>query len=866
MALRQALAALFRRRGVESAEALREKVSLFRDLVEKNDRVLELIAEAGEKLGGEYVFDSKYIDDLIGELRAAVHGVVGDLIALTQNRYPGLVEVLASIDTRVEAARECRLVVPDTPYVIPLEDLDTEHAEAAGEKMARLGEMRERLDCRVPDGFVVTTRACQDFLETAGAGSAWEALRAHLAEGREDVAEEAWRLREQLLAAPLPRKLSRMLRREASRYEGDGSKTLFAVRSSAVGEDGELSFAGQYETVLGVAPADVPAAWRRVVASLFAPGAIEYLRNHGLPASCGLMAVGCLRMVSARASGVVYSLNPAGLEGNVQLVSSAWGLGKTVVDGEAPVDRFEVLREPGFPVATTRIAEKRWRYVARSGHGLVREEVPQPDRARASLTGAEVSALAEIASRIERYMKAAQDIEWAVSEDDDIFILQARPLSIPPSVEAEEGDLAEELSRFPVLLRGQGEVACRGIGAGPVHEVDELSAAPGTLPPPGSVLVARAATPRLGGVLAGASAVVTDIGTATGHFAAVARDFRVPTIVATETATRILKAGAEVTVDAEENVIYEGRIDALLRYQLLKRSSFEDAQEFRTLRRLLRRIAPLRLGDPQSLGFAAAQCRTYHDVIRFAHEKAIVELSEIGLEPSRGGPHVRRLKLPVPLDLVLIDLGDGLRNTQAGHIATLEDVASRPLLALLEELTTGNTWETAPAEMDLGGFMSSATRSMSFATPLATRPKQNLAIASSAYLHLSLRLGYHFNIVDGYVGDTPNDNYIYFRFAGGVTELARRSRRATLLRRILEEHGFAAEGRGDLVIGRIKGMTGEAAVERFRMLGRLIGFTRQLDVFLRNDRLVDQYVEHFMNVSTARRDAGNGTRAHGRQE
>jgi pyruvate,water dikinase len=160
--------------------------------------------------------------------------------------------------------------------------------------------------------------------------------------------------------------------------------------------------------------------------------------------------------------------------------------------------------------------------------------------------------------------------------------------------------------------------------------------------------------------------------------------------------------------------------------------------------------------------------------------------------------------------------------------------------------------------------MSSATRSMSLAGPTLSRPEQNLAIVSSEYLHLSLRLGYHFNIVDAFVGETPTDNHIYFRFAGGVTELTRRSRRAALLRRILEGWGFVAEGRGDLVIGRIKGLEAGPMLERIAMLGRLIGFTRQLDIFLRNDDLVDRYVAQFMNGGAARPDAGDGTGAQGR--
>jgi pyruvate,water dikinase len=148
--------------------------------------------------------------------------------------------------------------------------------------------------------------------------------------------------------------------------------------------------------------------------------------------------------------------------------------------------------------------------------------------------------------------------------------------------------------------------------------------------------------------------------------------------------------------------------------------------------------------------------------------------------------------------------------------------------------------------MDWDGFMSSATRSSPLTDPLASRPQQNLAVLSAEYLNLSLHLGYHFNVVDCYLTDTPNDNYAYFRFAGGVTELSRRSRRALLLRTILERYDFVVEGKGDLVIARVKKMSRPAMVERLVVLGRLIGFTRQLDIYLREDALVDRCVTGFL--------------------
>ena len=131
----------------------------------------------------------------------------------------------------------------------------------------------------------------------------------------------------------------------------------------------------------------------------------------------------------------------------------------------------------------------------------------------------------------------------------------------------------------------------------------------------------------------------------------------------------------------------------------------------------------------------------------------------------------------------------------------------------------------------------------------STKIDYNLAIISKDYLNLSLRLGYHFNMVDCYLSDNRNDNYIYFRFLGWVTEITRRSRRAKLISFILEKSDFTVENKGELVIARTKKMGRQEMEECLRVIGRLIGFTRQLDVLLRTDDSIEKYVNLFLEAN-----------------
>ena len=832
-------------RKADAVQVLRERLEEFRELVDKNNQVLDLIADAGEKLGGEYIFDIQYLRTLARELGLAVRGVIDTLNAITGDRYPQLLNTVETIQNQIQAVLESRDVVPKADFVISMDQAAEELSDTVGEKMARLGQIRKMLCCRIPDGFVISTYACQRFLEAAGIEpriEEWFTEREQL--GGSAIADRSARLQQQVLNTDLPKELSRAIRRQVRSLKKSSSCRSLAIRSSALGEDGELSFAGQYRSILGVPPDQVLSAYKQVVASLYAPSLMKYRQRGGLHPARGLMAVGCLGMIEAKASGVLYSFDPAQPQRDVLLVAAAKGLGKTVVEGASPVDRFEISRQQPNEVISRSIGHKQEMYVVEAGRGIKKVPVAKSESDAPAVTDSELRELAEIALTIEKYMKCAQDIEWALDSDGEVVVLQSRPLRVSPPRIRTSLDVTELMDKYPVLMRNRGEVACRGIGYGRVHLVteDHFDGLPD-----GSVLVARNSTPRLAAGVAKASAVITDVGTTTGHLAAVAREFRVPTILDAEGATTVLRDAGEVTVDAEENVVYQGRVSELIRYELLRSSSYAEKAEFRLLRKMLKRIAPLNLIDPQSAAFAAERCSTYHDIIRFAHEKAMQQLTEgYWVRSPHGSPYVRRLELDVPLDLIVIDLGGGLRGSEGTSTGKIQDVSSAPLLALVEGLTTEGVWITAPADMDLDGFMSSATRSASLTVPLAAKPEQNLALVSGEYLHLSLKLGYHFNIVDCYLSETRNDNFIYFRFAGGVTELTRRSRRAALLRTILERYDFVVEGRGDLVIGRIKKVSHEAMVERLRMIGRLIGFTRQLDILLKDDRLVDLCVESFL--------------------
>jgi pyruvate,water dikinase len=832
-----------RRRG-EDLDTLRRRYERFQHLLEGNNRVLELIADAGEKLGGDHLFDRSYLEALTEDLDSTVSGVVFDLNAMTDGRYPDLVDAFERIHERVRSVLTPGAVAK-SELVLPLEEVDLDLVDAAGGKMATLGELRRRLDLPVPDGFVVSAWACHRHFRARGLDKEISVQAERLARG-ESVEEVAEHLQGVVRQAPPERDVARAIRREVRRAERAGSR--FAVRSSALGEDAEHSFAGQHETLLNVPASEAVGAWREVVASLFSSQALRYRLERGLSVDNALMAVGFVNMVSARASGVLHTVDPAAPQRDVMVVSSTPGLGPTVVQGASPVDRFELSREPCPRVLSRHIADKELRLVARNGGGTEEIPVPASARAVASAEDDELVELAKMALRIERHVGQHQEVEWAVDEAGRVVILQARGLRIlrsPSQERAAARELGRLLTERPVLARDAGVIACRGVGAGPVvliHSPDDLDSFP-----QGGVLVAQSASPRYASVLPRASAVVTNVGASTGHLAAVARELRVPTLLAVRGATEVLTEGTEITVDAEENAIYPGVFEELLRFHLSNPPQEGEFEEFRLLRRLLRGIAPLNLHDPDGESFRARSCVTYHDVVRFAHEMGVRELVEMpGLRARDRRRFVRRLDLGIPLDLDLLDLGGGLGAAGNGARLAPGEVRSAPLSAVLKGLSAPGTWRTEPVDMDMGSLLASATRFAPLDSPEAGRVRPNLAVITRHYLNLHLMLGYHFNLVDCHLSESPSENYIYFRFHGGVTDITRRSRRARMIAAILEEYDFAVETTGDLVVGRLRSPEWAPAAERLEMIGRLIGYSRQIDVLMRDEGAVRARAREFV--------------------
>jgi pyruvate,water dikinase len=853
--LQRSLAALrrfFRRR--EGTQAtLADLFKGFRQVLKNNNAAMEVIADMNGKLGGDFVFDRQYLVERIDTLQKLVRSSAYTINLITDNRYPNLYAVIEKLVGRLEADLAGKPSAHDGRRLYFLSDIEEELEDMVGNKAGNLAKIRSLPRITVAPGFVASVACFRDYLAFNDLFDTINEALSACRSGDRSVESTSRALRLSILGAEIPPNVRREVMSAAeSLSRRESEHLLFSVRSSALGEDGELSFAGLHDSLLDVPQNELLSAYKKVLASLYNQSSLEYrLRTDAFSMEMA-MPVLFQSMVACRVAGVLYTLDPNLPDREDAILSAAWGLGTSVVGGDAPADTFRASRKQPHAVLEQDIRAKV--SMRASGAPGPPADVPEELQKAPCLTPEDVARIVETGLILERYLKQPLDVEWGLDHAGELWVLQARPMQVSTAEPLPRPDTSEIERSHRVVMRGSGAIAYRGIGAGPVWIPRDESNLSGF--PTGAVLVARSAAPALTKAVPDASAIVTDLGTTTGHLATVAREFRVPTIVGTGSATQQLSPGQVVTVNAERNVIYDGRVEQLLHHQLLEKPTFEMTSEFRLLRRLLKKIAPLTLTDPEAPNFTPAGCRTLHDVMRLMHEKAFQALAQIGQNPRaylrRGG---KRLRSSLPLDLILIDLGGGIAdeaksqtNVDPGQITSI------PMRAIWRGLTSPNAWSTEPVPVDFQGLMSSVTRTRSTDVLGDSLPGVNLAILGADYVNLSLPLGYHLTVIEAGAGPSPERNYIAFRFVGGVSDLNRRSRRAKMLEEILERAGFKVTVNGDLVVARAIDLTDEQLIDGLHLMGRLVGFTRQLDVLLKSDTDVALFTERFHNLADKRPD------------
>ncbi|SEH67893.1 pyruvate, water dikinase [Halopenitus malekzadehii] len=324
----------------------------------------------------------------------------------------------------------------DPQYIVDFasERCTKEHIDLVGGKNASLGELMEAGEnVQVPPGVAVTTAFYDAFLE---ARSLDEYIADRIAEvdidDDEAVAAASREIRDRITNASLPSFLAEELQSSWERLQ-ERTRTAelqVAVRSSATAEDlPDASFAGQQDTYLNVTDLEtVTQRTKECMASLFTERAITYRAKHGFDRDEVRISVGIQKMVEARSSGVMFTVNPANGDRSKVRIESNWGLGEAVVSGIVTPDSF-LVDKPVYKIVDRNVPEKDVMTVPTDA-GTEEVDIDDDKRDVPSVTADELIGLTDLATTIEDHYDEPQDIEWAIEgegEDKRYFILQSRP-------------------------------------------------------------------------------------------------------------------------------------------------------------------------------------------------------------------------------------------------------------------------------------------------------------------------------------------------------------------------------------------------------------------------------------------------------
>jgi pyruvate, water dikinase len=317
-------------------------------------------------------------------------------------------------------------------WTLWLEELGQEHAKLVGRKCANLGEMT-RMKLPVPAGFALSIDTYLDFMHlTAAEQEIREYLSrfSHTSLEISQLTEISLKIRQIVQSKELPGEIEDDI---VKHYRGLCQNCRSTGVAVSVRSAGPVSHPGQYETYLNVTgETEVLDKIKKVWASSFNPRSLAFRKQNGMPLESDPIGVAVLKMVNARAAGVVFTADPNNGDLSRMLIEANWGLGESVVNGESTPDVF-IVDKNNLEILEKRLGPK-YRCVILDIKGVSEVSVPPEKSSSFCLNDEEVKAIVKLAKVLEDHFGVPQDIEWAIDQDspppDNYVLLQTRPAII----------------------------------------------------------------------------------------------------------------------------------------------------------------------------------------------------------------------------------------------------------------------------------------------------------------------------------------------------------------------------------------------------------------------------------------------------
>lgn len=804
----------------------------FRALLTANNTALELMAEMEQTHAAGRPFGMAFVRGNCTALSVNIYKMIRLLQEMSGGKYQDLNTAFTRIAGELEALVKNRPVTAQGEWILAMDRIDRGMVDLVGEKMANLGEIRNRIGLKTPDGFAITASASEHFMAASHLQDEINRrLKTMDADNLEELYKTSSAIQQLIINSPLPEALEQQILAQHKTLQAAGEEVLVSMRSSALGEDsGGVSFAGQYRTQLNVSPDFILQTYKEIVAGKYKSQAIVYRNQRGFRHQDIIMCVGCLVMVDAVLSGVTYSRSPINRRSDWIEINAVTGLASHVVDGNVATDYFRVSREQPHQIISRLINPQRGGKESVALGKVLSDE--------------QAAELARVAIVLEQHFGEPQDIEWSIDGQGEVVLLQSRPLGLVAEATTSLPPLGSAVADGAWLANGV--TASPGVACGPVcivrSNVDLLHF------PKGAVLVVAHPVPDWATLLSRAVAVVSETGQVAAHLATVAREFGIPAIFGLEGAIGKLTQGEEITVDATGTRVYQGRRPEILAFASEQPPSLMlGSPIYKLLQEVLAMVTPLNLTDPTSLYFNPTSCRTLHDLTRFCHEKAVTEMFSFGSRYGYDDKCAKQLVGEMAYQWWVIDLDDGFDPSfdKREKFIPITAICSLPMLAIWDGMTV-IPWG-GPPPMNLSGFGSilfQSTRNRNLEPSVrSSLTNRNYFMVSKNFCNVCVRLGYHFAMIEAHLSEFLTENYISFKFKGGAADEQRRVIRIELIKDILSRYGFRLEQKADSLSARIEKRPNAYLLDRLKILGYLLMHTRQIDMVMNDQGMVSHYRE-----------------------
>ena len=335
-------------------------------------------------------------------------------------------------------------------WVLWFEELGQDSSDLVGKKCANLGEMTG-MGLRVPQGFALSLEAYRDFMSLTGAA---EEIKDYLDKAHYDFKdiqqfnEASVKLRRIVESKELPLEMNEAI---LSNYQElcrrcNGENLAVSTRSA-----GASSHPGQYETHLNViGESDLTDKIIKVWSSTFNPRSLSARKRAGVPIENDPIGVAVLKMVNARSGGVLFTADPNTGDPSRMIIEANWGLGESVVGGEAMPDVYIVEKE-NLKVVEKKLGTK-GKYVTFKQVGVVETDAPSEKSESLCLSDEEAKEIGRLGKTLETHFGVPQDVEWAIDQDlkfpESVILLQTRSEVIAQQKEPVEQVLDLMLGSF----------------------------------------------------------------------------------------------------------------------------------------------------------------------------------------------------------------------------------------------------------------------------------------------------------------------------------------------------------------------------------------------------------------------------------